>query len=77
MAWMSSAWRWVLIRIGLRVCLDVWEGQDALSEAIVERSTLAIRPRALRKEPPIDSHRWRASFSPPRPQGFDPGTSSL
>eukprot|EP00983_Pelagomonas_calceolata_P006597 216879-Pelagomonas_calceolata.AAC.1 len=31
---MSSAWRWVLIRIGLRVCSDIRERQDALSEAM-------------------------------------------
>eukprot|EP00983_Pelagomonas_calceolata_P060518 1146415-Pelagomonas_calceolata.AAC.1 len=42
-----------------------------------ERPTFAVRPRALRKEPPIDSHQQRASLSPPRSQGFDPGTSSL
>eukprot|EP00983_Pelagomonas_calceolata_P071165 1151099-Pelagomonas_calceolata.AAC.3 len=40
-----------------------------------ERSTLAVRPRALRKEPPNGSHRQRASLSPPRPQGFDPYTA--
>eukprot|EP00983_Pelagomonas_calceolata_P004288 139626-Pelagomonas_calceolata.AAC.1 len=31
---MSSAWRWVLIRIGFRVFLEIWERQDALSEAM-------------------------------------------
>eukprot|EP00983_Pelagomonas_calceolata_P008034 261832-Pelagomonas_calceolata.AAC.1 len=41
------------------------------------RSALAIRPRAFRKEPPNGSHRQRASLCPPRPQEFDPGTSSL
>eukprot|EP00983_Pelagomonas_calceolata_P040926 1137824-Pelagomonas_calceolata.AAC.2 len=30
-----------------------------------ERSTLAVRPRALRKEPPNGSHRQRASFLHP------------
>eukprot|EP00983_Pelagomonas_calceolata_P024591 774260-Pelagomonas_calceolata.AAC.1 len=31
---MSSACRWFFMRIGLRLCLEIWRRQDALSEAM-------------------------------------------
>eukprot|EP00983_Pelagomonas_calceolata_P080445 1155149-Pelagomonas_calceolata.AAC.4 len=63
-----SRWRWYdfgsLKACGVRCLIDdsLGEGKEKkrLRKPVKERSMLSVWPRALNKEPPIDSHRWRA-----------------